>query len=99
MTMLNIETQKMKKITIVPEETVGEEFIFSEADKCVWDEEKGKLYILTANHQFYEVRIGMECSSEEKTSLEDYECLPHSISLSTFKCVRGDIYSFGGIKK
>ena len=61
--MLNIETQKMKKITIVPEETVGEEFIFTETDQCVWNEQRGRLYIMTANHQFYELKINTETSS------------------------------------
>lgn len=99
MTMLNIESQKAKKITIVPEETVGEEFIFAETDQCVWSEEKKKLYIITASHQFYELKINTDTTTEEKLCLEDYECLPHSISSSSLKCMEGDIYSFGGIKK
>lgn len=64
MAILNIETQKMKKVTIVPEETVGEEFIFSETDKCLWNEKMSKLYILTANHQFFELKISTETNAE-----------------------------------
>ncbi len=78
---------------------MGEEFIFAETDQCVWSEEKKKLYIITASHQFYELKINTDTTTEEKLCLEDYECLPQSISSSSFKCMEGDIYSFGGIKK
>jgi N-acetylneuraminic acid mutarotase len=31
--------------------------------------------------------------------LEDYEYLPQNISLTAFAIVKGNLYSFGGIKK
>ena len=35
--ILNIETQKIKKLSIVPDENMPEEFLFKETDKYAWD--------------------------------------------------------------
>lgn len=83
------------------EENSAEEFAFQENDKYVWNEARQRLYIFTATHQFFEIKINMENGiSEEKQTLEDYEYLPMNIGLCTFVGTKNDgLFSFGGIKR
>lgn len=101
LSILSLESSKLKKVTIVQEENSAEEFAFQENDKYVWNEARQRLYIFTATHQFFEIKINMENGiSEEKQTLEDYEYLPMNIGLCTFVGTKNDgLFSFGGIKR
>ena len=98
--LLDLQTQKIKKLTVVPDESMRDEFIFQESDSFAWDEAKSRLFIFTASHQFFEATIDVTHMGEDKIVLEDYEYLPNSIRCSAFFISpQGNIFSFGGLKK
>lgn len=53
MSILNTETQKLKKIVVAFEETIADEFTFVESDITLWAEDQSTLYIFTIGCQFY----------------------------------------------
>ena len=58
--MMNTRTQKIKKMSIIVEDSMADEFLFNSTDKYEWNEEEGYLYLFTATFQFYEIKINKE---------------------------------------
>ena len=55
--IMDVQNLKIKRITIIPEESSGTEFLFSNKDVCLWGEDCQALFLFTDSFQFYELKI------------------------------------------